>query len=281
MFRFTRGLLWVAAFSLIAPVVTPRNAFAQSDEPKKKDKDKDADTDKPQKKGKKPAKKVLGFRVGPREKTTFTVDAGSSRNEISFTSKAPKETITGKASEVTGDLEFDPHNIAHASGKFTVPWKSVDTGNKMRNEHLFGAPWVDSAAHPDIVLTVTGFEDIMSSSKKGTSAKAKLIGTMAMNGEEKKMTIPVTLIYLGTDKSKSDEDVKEGVGIKAKFKIALKDFNIEGKPGAVGNAVSPEQDVSVSLFLAKGEKSETEKESDKPAKSESGPRPLGHGRKKR
>jgi polyisoprenoid-binding protein YceI len=202
-----------------------------------------------------------GFTYGPDKKTKYEIDPDSDRNQITFTSKAPKETIKGKANRITGFLELNPRKVNEASGKFTIEWKDVEVPNKMMDGHMKADPWVNTASHPQLVYTVTGVEEskLQAKNKKSTSFKTKLVGEMEINGKKQEMTIPVTLSYVQAKPDKPD--VKEVLGIKTSFKIKLADFDIKGKPGTIGNAVAAEQDIKVSVVLAR---------TDKPDPSESG-----------
>jgi polyisoprenoid-binding protein YceI len=213
--------------------------------------------------GKKPSKKKeekkkkpsapKGFKNAPRDESKFVVDDGSDRNEISFKSNIPGHVITGTSKQVTGELEFKPRLMKKIAGRFSVSWSSLDTGNSNRNDHMRSAPWVDANSYPDIVFTVSGVESLKAGNKSGTVLKVKLVGTMAINGAEKEMKIPATLAYIGGKKSKKSakdeqpEDATEGLGIQARFKIKLADFNIEGR--GVGDKVAATQNIKVSLFL--------------------------------
>jgi polyisoprenoid-binding protein YceI len=209
------------------------------------------------------AKTDPGFDVGPDAMTNYQVDPTSSLNEIVFTSKAPKETIKGKTTKAVGNLDLNPRKLDSVAGSFTVHWADLDTGNPMRNQHMMGAPWVNAKSHPDIAFTVTGFElpktpatpaksdKSDKSDKSSHSIKGKLIGAMAMNGKEKQVKVPVTLAYVEAGNGKNGEKIKEGIGIKAKFKVNLEDFDIQGK--GVGQAVAKSEQIIVSLFLAKSD----------------------------
>ncbi len=206
-------------------------------------------------KEKKPKKKPRpgGFKVGPKSEAHYAVDSQAARNEVTFTSKAPKETIVGKSGEVSGHLDCRPRKLRSAKGEFRVTWQSLDTGQPTRNQHMLAAPWVDAASHPEIVFKLTGIDGIKRKDKAGKSLSVKLVGTMAMNGAEKKMKIPATLVYVEPEAGKED-DVKEGVGIRAQFPVALRDFKIEGK--GIGVSVAATQKIKVKLFLARAEKAE-------------------------
>lgn len=195
------------------------------------------------------------FDVGPDAMGNYEVDSTSSVNEVVFTSKAPKETIKGKATKATGHLEFNPRKLDSVAGKFSVQWKDIDTGNPMRNQHMMADPWVNAASHPEIVFTVTEFERPKVPVRPGKSGshaiKGKLVGKFEMNGKEKAMKIPATLAYVEAGKSDNGETIKEGVGVKAKFAVALADFEIIGK--GVGDKVAKKQQINVSFFLAKSD----------------------------
>lgn len=202
-----------------------------------------------------------GFQVGPDAVTLYQVDSESDRNEVVFTSKAPKETIKGKTTKASGQLELNPRKLETVGGSFSVHWKDLDTGNPTRNGHMMAVPWVDAKSHPKIVFTVSGFEISKSAAKTdktGKTLKGKLVGSMAMNGKEKEMKIPVTLAYVEAGEGKNGEKVKEGIGIKASFSVLLEDFDIKGK--GVGQAVAKKEMIKVSLVLAKSDGTEKKDE---------------------
>ena len=196
-----------------------------------------------------------GFAFGPDAMTHFILDVASKKNEVVFTSKAPKETIKGKAGAVKGEIDLNPRKLDAVTGSFAVEWKSIDTGNKGRNNHMLNKPWVDTGSHPEIIFTVTGMEMGKVADKKGKTIKAKLVGKLAMNGKEKDTKIAVTLVYI--EPPAGSKTGKEGIGIKTTFKVALADFGIEGKPGAVGNAVAEQPSIKVSIFLKRAEASDS------------------------
>lgn len=208
-----------------------------------------------------------GFLIGPKRTTYYEVDTDSSRNQVTFTSKAPKETIVGTTKTITGHFDLKPRKLAKAKGRFAVAWKSLDTGNSMKNQHMQAAPWVDAAQYPDIVFTLSGIEKIKSKGKSGKSVKVQLIGTMAINGAEKEMQVPATLVYVKPKKTDKGEKLTEGIGIRCAFTVALADFNIKGR--GVGQAVSPEQKIKVALFLKRSEKPKDDGKEDKPSDAKS------------
>ena len=234
-------LVAVFGFCVSALTFAPNTAYAQVKAPKQ--------TKKPKTKQKKPAAKA--FRVGPNEVAHYVVDDVSKRNEVTFTSKAPRETIKGKADRITGHLDLNPRKLDTAEGRFVVPWGSVDTGNQNKNQHMRSPTWVDAASYPDIVFTITGIEAVKARGKSGKTVRAKLVGTWSMNGHEKDIKVSVTLAYVVPGKSKKTKDVVEGLGIRATFKLALSDFGIEGRGRSIGSSVAKKPTVKIKLFLAR------------------------------
>lgn len=250
MKRIVRMFALTAALIALSGYVVPPAALGQSEGSGSKGSSSD-NKSKTKKKSRKPAKpKPHSFAVGPAEVMHYAVEETSQRNEITFTSKAPKETINGKSAQVVGHLDVNPRKLATAKGRFSVAWKSLDTGHSMRNTHMMSSPWVDATTYPEIVFTVSGIER---SKRKGggKSVTCKLLGTMAMNGKEKDIKVPATLVYVEPGKSKEGEAVKEGIGIRATFKVSLKDYDIKGR--GVGDKVARRPTVKVALFLAREE----------------------------
>jgi polyisoprenoid-binding protein YceI len=203
----------------------------------------------PPKKTEKAETNEKGFTVGPDAMTSYVIDESNSKNEVSFTSKTAAEKITGKSSKVAGTFSINPRKIESASGKFSVAWKDLDTGKPMMNTHMMASPWVDAKANPEIVFTVTGIELGKPGAKpaagKNQSLKAKLMGKMSINGKDKDLKVNTTLVYL-----ESKGGVKEGLGIRAAFKVDLEDYGIKGK--GVGEKVAKQEEIKVSLFLIPG-----------------------------
>lgn len=186
------------------------------------------------------------------EEIKFAVDKKSKRNSVVFTSKTSAETFKGRSKAINGEITLNPAKLDKVEGKFTVAWKSLDTGKPMRNQHMFESPWVDTAEHPDIVFTITGMEELKAAGKTGKSVKGKFVGKMAMNGEERDAQIPFTMTWFGSPKE------KEGLGIKSSFKVNLSDYKISGK--GVGQKVAATQALEVSVVVRRASTMEDEPE---------------------
>ncbi len=182
--------------------------------------------------------------------TTFSVSTKSKPN-VGLISKAPGETFKATSKVVKGTLTLDPSKLDSASGEFRVPFKNLDTGKKMMNQHMLSSRWMDADKYPDAVFTVSGIDKV----KAGPSVvKANLTGTMAMHGKEKEISIPVTLVYV---KDKAEGGTHDTLKINATFKVALADYDI--KDPAVGNKVAENMLMTVSVTMDAGKGGKAEK----------------------
>ena len=172
-------------------------------------------------------------------------DDGGSR--ASFVSDAPLETITGATSKVIGKVTFDPTNLSSVKGTFKVPVGTLDTGVKLRDEHLHGKNWLDSQKHPFGEFTIKSVSGAKSlKANKETTVTVK--GTFKIHGVTKPLTTKAKVRWLPlTDELKATPGITGDVlRVKAKFDIKLTDYNVS-VPSIVRLKVSNDITVSVDL----------------------------------
>src|ERR1044072_1078657 len=78
----------------------------------------------------------------------------SYRNVATVEIESKFETFPGRTSNVTGALNFDPAT-RKGSGKIVIDVATIDTGIALRNEHMRGEGWMNSAKFPTIVFETT------------------------------------------------------------------------------------------------------------------------------
>lgn len=183
-----------------------------------------------------------GFADAKAGEATFSV-AKNGKNSVRLTSKAPGETFKGVSKTIHGHLTLDLTRLDSAKGKFSVPFKNLDTAIPARNQHMLSARWIDAEKYPDAVYAVEGIKDAHVSK---SSAKAMLMGTMAIHGKKQEMSVPVTLVY-----SKGDVGADDQLAIRASFTVALSDYGISDR--AVGRKVAEKMKLTVSVMLKAGD----------------------------
>jgi polyisoprenoid-binding protein YceI len=178
--------------------------------------------------------------TGKTGKLTFAVN--SDKSEFGFISDAPAERMHGTAKGVGGSFTVaDATNAETTSGQVTVPVERMETGNPMRDTHLHGPEWLNAKVFPKIAFDIEkvgNIHNVKAAADKGT-ADGSAQGTFSMNGVGKKMSVPVQISFLPATGM---------LKVTTKFKISLKDYNIKGKAGMVGNKVGEIIDVEATLY---------------------------------
>ena len=157
-----------------------------------------------------------------------------------FVSEAPLEKIVG-VSEGVLELSTDFADLTTLTASVTIPVASMNTGNKIRDERLKGADWLNAEANPNVTFKTTRIEVVK---QKGDATKGKAtlnaVGQITINGVSKEMKAPVKLKW-------SQKSVKA----RTKFTIALADFNVVGAQGVVGNKVGKTIDIKARFKVKK------------------------------
>lgn len=165
-------------------------------------------------------------------------------NNAVFLLDAPLESINGTATGVSGTVNFDPANPAAITGRIIVDAKSLHVPNPVMKEHLHGAQWLNSEAHPEI-----SFEAVRAANVKtdGDRVTADVTGRFTLRGMTRDITVPVTFTYLKDRLGARSNGQMQGdlLVIRSNFTIKRADFGIN--PGAPQDKVSDEIQLTLSL----------------------------------
>lgn len=119
--------------------------------------------------------------------------------------------VKGHFDDFAGTIVVDNGAIKEATG--TIQVKSINTGVKMRDDHLRTADFFDADKHPVITLTTTRVE------KKDD--QTMLIADFTIRGVTKEVRLPVKL-----NGPIKDQDGKTRIGLEGKLVIKRKDYGI-------------------------------------------------------
>src|SRR5436190_18061946 len=108
---------------------------------------------------------------------TFDFKDPKGGNSIAFKLVAPKETISGSATDVSGTVTFDPANPAATKGKIVVEAKSLTVPNGMMKGHMHGGMWLDVEKNPEITFEIKGLKNAKT---EGDKISADAIGTFTL-----------------------------------------------------------------------------------------------------
>ena len=159
------------------------------------------------------------------------------KGSIEFVSEAPMEKIVGNAA-AAGTLAIDLADLSTIKGTFTVPVKSMKTGNDTRDEHLRSDKWLNEPAHPTIQFAINAAKIVTPPKSAGpiTTAEVALTGDFTLHAVTKPMTAQVTVKW-------KENKLK----LISSFQIALADYQVAGAKGIVGSKVGKSIAIKVNL----------------------------------
>jgi len=157
---------------------------------------------------------------GAARAAVFNVKPGPD-SKVVFTSKAPTETFQGKTNRMEGTLTLDPTAVGDSiTVHLEVDLASLDTGKKMRNEHMrenhletdkYPKASFDGAA----VLSPAGAK-----LDPGKTIAFQIEGTFALHGVSRRLRCPADATFTPAGKGGK-------IAFHATFNVALPDYQIK------------------------------------------------------
>lgn len=114
----------------------------------------------------------------------FAQEIDNKKSSILFTVTDLGIEIEGKFRTFSGTVSFTPEDLEQSVFQITIPVKSINTENRMRDEHLREEEFFDAANYPNIVFTA----------QEVTKNKDHFIvtGMLSIKGKSKQISIPFT-----------------------------------------------------------------------------------------
>jgi len=123
--------------------------------------------------------------------------------------------VKGNFRDFTGELSFDPDNLANSSASFTVKISSVDTDNDKRDSDLESGNFFEAGKFPEM--------NFKSSQFMVGDAGYLIIGSLTIKNVTKEVEIPFKVLGIGMHPSKKGRQI---MGIKAEFSINRNDYGV-------------------------------------------------------
>ena len=121
--------------------------------------------------------------------------------------------VSGRFTEFTGTILYDEQDITKSAVSVKIQTASANTENKMRDDDLRSPNFFDVAKYPEITFQSSRIE------KQGDGYVC--VGTLAMHGVPKEITLPFTI--LGKIK---DPWGNTRIGLEAELKIDRRDWGL-------------------------------------------------------
>jgi len=97
---------------------------------------------------------------------------------------------SGRFKQFNGTIDYDPAAPEKMMVKATIQAGSIDTESQRRDEHLRSADFFETETYPTIMFKST--------SAKKEGEQIMVTGDLTMHGVTKSVTLPVTVLGLGT-----------------------------------------------------------------------------------
>lgn len=180
---------------------------------------------------------------------TFKVmDDSHTLNEVSFTSKASVVRIVGRTRAVEGFSEIDINNPSKtAKGEISVDLTTLDTGIKLRNEHMIDL--IQAKKYPKATFKVKELNApklVANTPVEGTAT-----GDFSLHGVTKTITVPLVLHYLPEDPENPEYRPGDWVSFSSNFNILLSDYGIPLPKPMFGVKVANDLEIQID-GMAKG-----------------------------
>lgn len=191
----------------------------------------------------------------------YFVDDPVGRNVVSIESRAPLETIVTRTSAVTGELSGDPADIFDKpQARFEIDLNTLETGIKMRDEHMKSEAWLDAAKFPKAVWTLKSISPTSETEPiagarspvsrrlaDGVTTKVSGIGELELHGVTKPVSVQLEITPTKGSPATSRRLPGDLLHVRAAFSIKLDDFGIK-MPAMAKAEVANEQQVIVDIF---------------------------------
>jgi polyisoprenoid-binding protein YceI len=149
------------------------------------------------------------------------------RSSVSFVIRNFGLDVKGKLSDLKGSIQFDSTNLPGSRFSVSVSSASIQTGNRMRDDHLRKKEYLNVPDFPLIQFISTS---IVRGRQAGTY---EVTGQLKLKGTEKTIKFPFTAVPEGT-----------GHLFKGSFRINRREF------GVGSSSISLSDELTISLHVA-------------------------------
>jgi polyisoprenoid-binding protein YceI len=195
---------------------------------------------------------LLASAVSAQSTLIFYANDETGRDVMTFTSRAPLETIIGTTSQVLGFVEVDPANIVgSAKGRMEVDLASLKTGIGLRDTHM-REQYLETDKFPKAIFEITRvIEAGQNKLEDQKPVELKLEGNFTVHGVTRQVMVPVTVTYIKESEATRARHPGDLLHITATFDILLSEYNIN-RPQFVILKLDDKQNIEIDIFAATG-----------------------------
>ncbi|MFL5349598.1 MAG: YceI family protein [Hyalangium sp.] len=154
---------------------------------------------------------------------TFTYNDELHRDTVTFMLDGPLEVINGLSNQLKGSVTVQN---SKASGRFTVPAKSIKTGNDLRDEDLLNDRWLDAEKTPDVIFE---FKDVQlpEALEPNKPVKVQTKGNFTIRGVTREEPVEVTAVLFKESAETKNRAPGDLLRLRAKFRIPIEAYGMK------------------------------------------------------
>lgn len=190
--------------------------------------------------------------VGAQNTKTFHINDETKRDIVTFTSRAPLETIVGKTGDVLGSVTVDPGDIMGSTeGRIEVDLASLKTGIGLRDSHM-REQYLETDKFPMTVFEITRvIETTRNTLEDQKPVELTLEGNFSVHGVTRQIVMPVTVTYIRESEATGARHPGDLLHIVGTFDILLSEYSIK-RPQFVILKLDDKQRIDIDIFAATG-----------------------------
>lgn len=162
-------------------------------------------------------------------------------NEVSFTSTAPLVKFTGRTARVQGSATVDVRDVSRSTGEFRVDLASLDTGIKLRDEHM--RKFLETGAYPEATFKVRKVRSKVKSLPENRPVSVFVDGDLTIHGTTRHVTLPAEATFL----PQTDPEFRAGdwVKLSSTFGVRMTDYGIRIPSMILGPKVNNDVEIGI------------------------------------
>ncbi len=190
--------------------------------------------------------------AGAQNSLTFHINDETKRDIVTFTSKAPLETIVGKTGEVMGFVTIDLGDVMGSTeGRIEVDLASLKTGIGLRDSHM-REQYLETDMFPRTVFEMTRvIETTRNTLEDQKPVELKLEGNFSVHGVSRQIVVPMTVTYIRESEATGGRHPGDLLHIVGTFDILLSEYSIK-RPQFVILKLDDKQRIDIDIFAATG-----------------------------
>ncbi len=182
---------------------------------------------------------------------TFYANDGKQRDIVTFTSKAPLETVVGKTGAIVGFVETDPADVMITRARFEVELATLKTGIEVRDGHMRNQ-YLETGKYPKAIFelskVITTSQQALQNQK---SVDLTAEGNFTVHGVTRTITVPMTITYYQESDQTKSKLPGDLMRIEGAWDILLSDYKIT-RPQFIVMKLDDKQKINISVFASTG-----------------------------